>query len=483
MRRTAVRTIPIWLRLSIATLALFAAVACGDGDDRNVDAMPVPADDADEDAGDQDAADGGVAEPLPGSAMGCGVPGTRCCHAQACSNDGCCVRGICVAAGRQCRVAAGVCSAGHCGGCGGAGQPCCQDDAAPASGGSFCTQGGTTCVPTAFGKSVCTPCGRAPGAACCSDNGCLGALICGGTGLCQACGQPGQDCCSDHPCAGEGCCVAGRCVELAQTCDSFAPTTQGTCTGGRCSRCGGEDQPCCAGSGGCREGLCTGGICRRCGREGEACCASPGACLPGLGCGIGKTCEACGAVGQLCCETGTLCHPAADIHCTLDANGVGRCLPPGKIGEACVLEGGCVAGAVCAVDLSDFAHRGTCVACGGPGQLCCPGRVCTAGCCTYESTCAAIGQTCAAGACDGHSCGGCGGRGEPCCKSVGGQAFCSDAGTTCVFDALPPADSTHCEACGDLGQRCCRPTRVERDACLMGLQCSGSLGLGICGRR
>jgi len=104
----------------------------------------------------------------------CGGPGFPCCAGNACSQNGCCVQGICAASGAVCGVLGGVCNSGTCGTCGGAGMNCCST-----GGPATCTAAGTRCS-----NNLCVSCGGA-GLSCCEgtgSNACLGSgLVCNGT--------------------------------------------------------------------------------------------------------------------------------------------------------------------------------------------------------------------------------------------------------------------------------------------------------------
>jgi hypothetical protein len=89
-------------------------------------------------------------------------------------------------------------------------------------------------------------------------------------------------------------------------------------------------------------------------------------------------------------------------------------------------------------------------ACGAPGQSCCPGNRCGAGCCV-GALCAAPFDPCPGvpASCRTTTCGGlCGGLMEPCCGETG---YCARELTVCRrTDA-----GARCEPCGNTGDLCC----------------------------
>ena len=249
----------------------------------------------------------------------CGRAGMQCCDGNDCEGGGCCVSGICMAAGGTCvGLGGGICGAGACGTCGGPGLPCCGSAAAT----GVCTAPGTACS-----AGNCTKCGDLGLPCCTSTSGgtgkCNGAnAICSG-GLCLACGTPGAACCPGSLCTSPGCCYENVCVAEAAACGASA----GTCQAGRCSGCGTASQPCCSGST-CYDGLlCKGGACTPCGGVGQSCCPTPGgaaACQAGTACsgsGSDGVCARCGTPGDICCAGNT---------CTEGCCSAGRCLAPGS---------------------------------------------------------------------------------------------------------------------------------------------------------
>lgn len=180
-----------------------------------------------------------------------------------------------------------------------------------------------------------------------------------------------------------GCCHA----DLCGIPEGAACGTDGVCTDGWCSGCGGQDQPCC-------DPLQPEGPCR------------PDTPL----CTSTNVCTACGALGDVCCAGEA---PCAD------------------------------AGATC--------FRDTCVIAGEPGAPCLEGNVCNGGCCvlTEHSTreCVAVDALCPGpegaptGACalDG-SCGTCGGMSQACCPTDSPRApfYCSAPSTRCEAEQCVP---------------------------------------------
>lgn len=250
---------------------------------------------------------------VPGSggsgAPTCGQPGMPCCDDKGCNGDGCCVSGICMAAGGTCvGLGGGICNAGACGACGGAGMPCC--------GAGVCTAPATTC-----NAGTCAKCGDL-GLPCCAGSGsgnCHAPNTICASNVCQACGTPGIACCPGNHCTAPGCCYANVCAAETAACGMSA----GTCQAGRCSGCGAANQPCCSGSS-CYDGLlCRSGNCTFCGGAGQPCCGgtdSATSCQAGMVC-VGSAsegvCARCGAPGDVCCGSGA----CADGCCTN-----GRCV-------------------------------------------------------------------------------------------------------------------------------------------------------------
>jgi hypothetical protein len=125
------------------------------------------------------------------------------------------------------------------------------------------------------------------------------------SGGCQrdSCGTIGHRCSAGNGCV-EGCCAGGStCVAAGAACgqgvcevDAGPPSTlHYTAT---CGGCGGEGQPCCAGSW-CAAPLTACGadrVCHQCGGFGGPCCS--GSCIFGLFCRQDYTCIDC--VGEGC---------------------------------------------------------------------------------------------------------------------------------------------------------------------------------------
>jgi hypothetical protein len=244
---------------------------------------------------------------------------------------------------------------------------------------------------------------RAAGHPCEGNQQCCAKLACvvsgpGNAKRCTPCGDDGQPCCAGDACAdGLTCADDGTCVSVA---------------------CGGQDQPCCANESCDRGFVCDeGGSCVPCGDSGQACCANGEACGGGLvctqenecvACGpqdqpccAGESCEgelvcdatgqctACGGADQPCCEHGDACRDG--LICA-----GGSCTPCGDEGSICCADDGCGAGLVCADD-------GTCASCDAnevicvtdQGGQCVPGVCCEEG----EGLGCAEGETCIAGGC------------------------------------------------------------------------------------
>jgi hypothetical protein len=333
------------------------------------------------------------------------------------------------------------------------------------------------------------PCGKASGAPCC-EGSCEAPNLACVADVCEPCGQPGQPCCANGACAGSACCIEAPsnvrgpiprvCVAVGDSCRGYP--VRGACSEGRCALCGGYGQPCCVElSGPCHEGRCyyPERICEGCGGVGQRCCEDRSTlCDAGLTCGglNRNRCDLCGGVKQPCCgpesrvESGAprvfACGGDAKLVCTGYTRS-DRCVPCGKIGNACCSANLCDPGAACVREDDRWACRG----CGQPGQPCCPGNVCQAnGCCVRDAPgdnlegqhCVAPGQACPAavgGMCDGRTCGtGCGQLGGACCPYLGIPNLCTEMGTACVSTPPPSpgqASISQCQACGGPGQPCC----------------------------
>ncbi len=134
--------------------------------------------------------------------------------------------------------------------------------------------------------------------------------------------------------------------------------------------------------------------------------------------------------------------------------------------------------------------------CGGSGQFCCAGNVCSNNGCCANGVCVASGKTCPSpfsGICANGACGTCGGANGTCCTS----SSCTAANTICQTTTFPT--STTCAACGGNGDPCCpgnlcldggcciaQPTGSGTATCkAAGLACSPSItytcSAGACG--
>jgi hypothetical protein len=187
-----------------------------------------------------------------GECTACGGPGQPCCPNRACSAGGCCVGAgtdaECVAANAVCPLQgpgnAGMCTNGRCGGCGAAGQRCCD--------GQLCYDAGNACV-----SGMCQACGGAMQPAC-----------------------PGNSCSAGHCLNDDAVCVpvGAQCGGSAGTC-----TANGSCMMGN-TTCGGLNQICCE--------IGQTNTPRFCAQSGTRC----------NGFGANARCVACGEMGQPCCE-------------------------------------------------------------------------------------------------------------------------------------------------------------------------------------
>jgi hypothetical protein len=406
----------------------------------------------------------------------CGDPNGPCCEGNSCKNGGCCISGRCVPSGGSCAPIEGTCQAGSCGACGGLGQTCCA--------GSTCTGAGTACL-----GSVCARCGGA-GDPCCApaagSSDTLGGrvrgvcsvenLVCGSAGRCVGCGNPSEPCCPGSACRDGSCCFADACVGSGQACGSSGSTGMpvgGTCSGGRCSACGGRDQQCCGfgTSGNCYEPnqTCRTGRCTNCGGPGETCCPptqTTPACTAGFICAASANlCQKCGGPGEPCCPGSTCsgancclagrCHLAGDT-CRIDSVSFGVCQDGrcgcGKLSEPCCPQTAGFVQPRCtdpdtACTGGSFSSTGTCAKCGGPGAPCCPGQLCNE-----------PGLACLGSAGEGI-CQRCGGPGELCCP---GTVRCNGSDTVCVGQS----SSARCVKCGTAS-----PTSGGRVPCCAGNQC------------
>ncbi len=185
--------------------------------------------------------------------------------------------------------------------------------------------------------------------------------------------------------------------------DAFVAVCAPECTEGRIcvdGACHCPDGECCPGCN--ADQVCLAGSCAPCGGLNQLCCGD--VCVAGDTICLGGRCERCGDPGTACCEAGRCAEGTSCESGTCE----GEC---GGLDETCCAEDRCEPGTVCS---GGFPFGSSCRACGGDGQPCCRGRVCTGD-----------GLVCDGGG----NCRGCGGLGEPCCP--GGS--CHD-GRRCVFD-------------------------------------------------
>jgi hypothetical protein len=307
-----------------------------------------------------------------------------------------------------------------------------------------------TCVAEPQGEH----CNSVEQGSCAANEVCLVAVVAGGVGqctkctagACETCGLPGEACCPGDRCDAGGCCESGSCVGPG------SDLAKGTlCSGGAPTACGADGQACCAdstcaGTGSC----CVAGACvanaASCGDTYGIC--TDGACLNGGGS------MDCGGIGANCCNG--------------NPNGSGEAF------DFCT-----TSGTVCNADTKQ------CGACGGAGQPCCEGVICSGDACCDQGpnvpTCVASGDncsggdgTCSGGGCEGGTCGlvfqaecnsagctgpytennnnicePCGGLGQECCDSAQGK-YCG-APNVCFDDG----NNKTCGACGGIGQPCC----------------------------
>jgi hypothetical protein len=139
------------------------------------------------------------------SCQQCGGAGQPCCDNNVCGdNTGCCDHNndTCVLAGAMCSMMEGACTAGGCmgGACGQAGQATCQNGV------------GCTAPFTVEDNGMCVPCGG-NGQRCCTGRGdsCGSGFVCNGNGMCEACGTSGKRCCAGLSCATGTCTGGGMC--------------------------------------------------------------------------------------------------------------------------------------------------------------------------------------------------------------------------------------------------------------------------------
>jgi hypothetical protein len=134
------------------------------------------------------------------------------------------------------------------------------------------------------------------------------------------------------------------------------------------------------------------------------------------------------------------------------------------------------------------------VTCGATGESCCPGDLCTAGCCvtgyspgstpSHNPLCIAVGANCnhwvssttSGPACDPNAAPGgactsagvaCGGIGQPCCGNYQGEYHCASASR-----CQSRGGQWLCRACGDKGQPCCIDDTYMQGACNAPFRCN-----------
>jgi hypothetical protein len=110
------------------------------------------------------------------------------------------------------------------------------------------------------------------------------------------------------------------------------------------------------------------------------------------------------------------------------------CVACGQPGQPCCPIDQCDEGALC-----DY---GTCEACGGLDEQCCDLDMCETGLVCFGDRDEVIGSGGGAGG-NGLTCIPCGALGDPCCAG----SMCSDENLLC--------DAGFCEQCGNIGEQCC----------------------------
>lgn len=234
--------------------------------------------------------------------------------------------------------------------------------------------------------------------------------------------------------------IAGIALSTAVALLTTAPVAAGTT-----SSCGGAGLPCCPITGCDADLVCL----DPCGPNGTTAGTGSGAQACEL------TCVPCGGNGEPCCnfegcESGLTCisnritiDPAIDTGSGgIDGFLPSQCVPCGDPGERCCNLIDCNEGAFCAAiiiipcETSDGGGGGfnpcpesggggqlipgSCVACGDPGQPCCPGEMCD------------TNALCSAGLCEA-----CGQIGEQCCTGE----TCPNSQGVCVEDVCEPLQS------------------------------------------
>lgn len=376
----------------------------------------------------------------------------------ACSQNGDCCSGVCLAGhcfclggGLACETTAQCCSPGLCedGMCNYAS---CRDEGLP------CSLDGHCCGDLICDGNVCRPPRCAESGESCARGCCLG-LGCDDDGVCtDACRSTGQpcanlrDCCSGYECTDGRCQVdcapaGGACGQLPD--GAVLGCCQGICQDGRCtacrtagSACEAEGSPCCDG------GTCTAGTCSCVPLDGactysSSCC--DGTCVAGA-CSCLAKAEACSFDEQCCgdmkCREGVCAARTVGLHldaceidqdCHLDRPCTDGLCCSDQGGDCGSIEPWCCEGLVCLRDTR------TCGACLPPGASCTIELECCSGACWNGACAQNLGESCAEVECRyGLTCG----PREVCCYEPriaceGDEDCCSDAcedGLCC----LPP---------------------------------------------
>jgi hypothetical protein len=353
---------------------------------------------------------------------------------------------------------------------------------------------------------TCLPCGREPGADCCSPPGvlsCIPGLVCDGAvvlgrphGTCRVCGSPGAPCCQGGVCnLGAACTPNNVCLTCGQAgqpcCPGGVCGANTTCTAlNVCVPCGGAGQRCC-GNATCDAGstcdqattppLCIADCdsCRRCIGDPQ------GFAAPCAGPGNGQ-CRAlavpfCGGRDQPCCRPGDgtvngsdgcNSNPRAATEASICQRVIGSCPAAGSTwacracgqnGEQCCPGFSCETGYICANQGDAFA----CIPntpCGGYGEPCC----------MNDQPCGARLACISLGAGAPRSCQPCGGPAQACCGSVGADNACfadPNFNLVCAISPLPN-DNPSCQLCGGANQPCCLNAGVA--TCVAGFTCQAT---------
>jgi hypothetical protein len=328
-----------------------------------------------------------------------------------CLNGKCCVTDTCDPNDDHCCT--GTCGDdGVCRGCLNLGQTCNP------SNNQCCQSGEPTDCDEAFPQSPNSICCRPLGGACSGNGDCCNGVACNGGRCCQseehATCTANSDCCPGMECRG-GVCRTNICLEPGESCPPGAKaccaTGGASCQGGRCcqqlgsqcERIPATGDPCCGEDTTCDE---TVGKC--CYPDfqnllGGPDCSSNDQCCSGY-CHTPFRQTCCRPQGAACDSLGPLnfdCCPYLGLTC----NGT-TCVPCRKVGETCTGSGSsstCCIGASCD---NGVCTRTQCGEGGAPCQessVCCPGFDCTSGgVCIL--VCAAEGESCAFGCCNGLVC-------------------------------------------------------------------------------